>query len=270
MPGAFVEYLTVFRSRLGAANIVLNMTTLSHLHEETLLREITKILDAKVTLDLADSGNHFVFAYLKDKSLVHDEASTRGRYAGAALSQTATGWRAVGKRDQELHQLPVFQTDLWMASPTIRSTVGVPTPKNAHEIVDLTFQLRLLTKGKATWTSVGHLIKSLRQFHKDHCGASDIDNPFFLGVDAIAFLRQIIELDGFLLRELVRSIVDRTKQSSSDLVTRDDVAADFATIVGNAVKGISLLKRFTKRQNSESRLKRPLPSEPHRVAPQEF
>jgi hypothetical protein len=138
----------VFRARLGAVNIVLGLAGLSHLPEQTLLRKTRQLLESRVSLSVADKHNDFIFAYLKDKSLVHDNLATRGRYEGFALIKQDDTWRAKDKRDNDLDTFPVFQMDVWMADPKVQSTVGVPTPKNVEEIVDFAFQLHLLSQGK--------------------------------------------------------------------------------------------------------------------------
>lgn len=251
MTDPFLEYLTVFRARLGAVNIVLGLTGLSHLPEETLLRKTRQILDKKISLKLAEPKNESVFAYLKEKALIPDSAnprdrggspeeSSRGRYKGFGLCQQGETWCATHRRAEygsldNLDQIPVFQTDVWMSDPRLRSTIGVPTPDNVREIVDFTFQLRLLSRGKVTWTSAGYLIHSLRRQKWNQGDAGEFENPFLLGLDGVALLRQLVACDGILIRELLRVLCTRKSQSGSDLVTRDDIAAEFPSIVRGAV-----------------------------------
>jgi hypothetical protein len=248
----FLEYLTVFRSRLGAANILLRLTGLSHLPEETLLRKTREFLEQRIPLDATQSENEFVFRYLKDKGLIPDEpnpsskalnsnASIKGRYNGFGLSKQDKGWNVTYKRTEHgpsetRDKLPVFQTDLWMADPRIRSTIGVPTPDNAKEIIDLTYQLHLLSRGKVTWTSAGYLIHTLRGYRLGQANSDDGENPFLLDIGSAAFLRQIIECDGLLIRELLRTLCAGNFQSPTSLVKRDDIAAEFGNIVKNAVE----------------------------------
>jgi hypothetical protein len=252
MNQAFIEYLTVFRSRLGAVNIVLGLTGLSHLPEETLLRKTRQVLDERISLRLSDRTNESIFAYLKDKGLVPDmsnlkdrglvfDGPNKGRYSGLGLSKQESDWGATRKREgsrstEDLDDFPVFQTDLWMADSRVRSTIGVPTPDNAKEIIDLTYQLRLLSRGKVTWTSAGYLIHSLRSYQWNKSCSADYENPFLFGIDAVALLRQVIECDGYLIRELLRALCAKKLQSDSSFVTRDDIAAEFADIVSNAVE----------------------------------
>ena len=117
MSDPFLEYLTVFRARLGAVNIVLGLTGLSHLPEQAVLRKTRNILELKVSLSLIDKNNDFVFSYLKDKGLVHDNLGASGRYEGFALIKQGDAWCAKDKRGNNLDNLSVFQTDLWMADP---------------------------------------------------------------------------------------------------------------------------------------------------------
>src|ERR1700733_4170061 len=252
MSQPFLEYLTVFRSRLGAVNIVLDLTGLSHQPEATLLRKTEQILEKRIPLNLSERRNEAFFDYLKDKRLVSDapklkskdrapDESSKGRYKGFSLSKKGADWTAVykppGQRPVEvLGELPIFQTDFWMADSRIRSTIGVPTPDNAREIIELTFQLRLLSRGKITWTSAGYLIHNLRNHQTKDTNSADCENPFLFGVDAVAFLRQVIECDGLLIRELLRTLCKTKLKSGSDFVRRDDIAAEFSDIVKNAVE----------------------------------
>jgi hypothetical protein len=178
---------------------------------------------------------------LKDKSLVHDNLATRGRYEGFALIKQDDTWRAKDKRDNDLDTFPVFQMDVWMADPKVQSTVGVPTPKNVEEIVNFAFQLHLLSQGKGTWTSAGHLVRLLRRDGWIPDLAQSYGNPFLLGVDALALLRQVIALDGFMIRELLRVLLEKTPHSNGALVTRDDIVKDFVSLVGKSDRGASKL-----------------------------
>ncbi len=238
MADALLEYLTVFRARLGAVNIVLGLTALSHIPEETLVRNVKKILNARTPLTLDDAKNDTIFEYLKDKGLIPDNHASTGRYEGYALRKQQTSWRALDKRGNILDELPVFRTDIWMANPLIRSTIGVPTPDNAKEIIDLAFQLRLLSRGKTTWTAAGYLIERLRTHDWGAANPNNADNPFLLGIEAPAILRQVVELDGFLLRELLRSVISLSEERAG-IVSRDDVSKCFSDIVSRAVESLS-------------------------------
>src|SRR5207302_3120120 len=91
-----------------------------------------------------------------------------GRYAGYALLHGNDGWRAEDRRGNDLHAMPIFLTDIWMSNPEVPSTVGVPTPDNAGETIELGLQLRLLSRSKNTWTAGGQMIDALRGISGDN------------------------------------------------------------------------------------------------------
>ena len=64
-------------------------------------------------------------------------------------------------------------------------------------------------------------------------GGEEDANQFVLGVEAVGYLRQVVEKDGLLMRELVRYLA----QSGSE-VSRDGIAKDFAEIVARAVAAV--------------------------------
>jgi hypothetical protein len=118
-------------------------------------------------------------------------------------------------------------TDLWLADPSVPSTIGVPTPDNVGESLELAFQLRLLSRSKNTWTPAGHLVAAIR----GEPGADgDLDNPLLMGAEGIVLLRQVLSEDGPLMLELLREIVVLGRRTS-----RDAVAERFQAIVARAV-----------------------------------
>jgi len=223
----FLTYLTVFKSRLGLANIVLNNTGFAHQSSQTVGRKLRQLFDEKRDLQLGDPTNSWVLQYLTDKKLIGAETRSRGRYANYTLQSQGTNRIAITKRGDKLSTLPVYLTDMWMADPRIPSTIGVPTPDNTDEVLEVAIQLKLISKATNTWTASGQLVDSLRQMIDD---AEEKANPFLLWFEAPALLRQVLEMDAVLLRELLAFLV-----GAGGKVTRPQVAEAFGGIVDGAV-----------------------------------
>jgi hypothetical protein len=224
--GAFLLYLTVFRARLGVANIVLPMTGFAYEPTASLLRRIKLRLSETVDVQVADPQNEHVFEYLMVKKLIRapgKEASRAGRYGDFFLRRDG-GVRVEHRTKGPIDTLPVFRVDLWMADPALPSTVGVPTPDNCAEVLDLCHQFGLLSKRQNVWTGAGRLARELRRLTED--GGS---NPFVLGPEAIVYLRQVLDLDGIFLCELLRFV-----QHLADPFVRDDVARKLPEITESA------------------------------------
>ena len=127
--------------------------------------------------------------------------------------------------------MSAYLVDVWMSSPGLRSTIGTPTAENVDGLVELAYQLNLLSRAKNTWTSAAYLASNLR---------SDLpwseekpSNPFLLGPELLVFLRQIVDNDGLVLRELLREIVATGTQ-----FRRDDMVEHFDEIVKRAVEAM--------------------------------
>lgn len=267
----FLTYLTIFKSRLGAVNIVLPLASLAYQPVPTLSRRLREKLSHVVEVNLKDAQVHPLFEYLVEKKLIGAGGRKSGRYADVSLTKTGSSWTAIDRSQSPLERLSVFQTDIWLADENIPSTVGVPTAENAEEVLELCFQLSVLSKTKCTWTSAGQLIQGLRMRTP-----SPSANPMLLGLEVVPVLRQIVEKDGLILRELLRHLMGLTGP-----VTRDAVALDFAGIAERAqefAKGlrlpppvlaegkefIGLLKRTTAKRAEASRAPGVLE---HRVSP---
>jgi hypothetical protein len=230
----FITYLTVFKSRLGLANILLDVTGLGHQPSQALLRKLRHMAQRKEELALADPANSAVFRYLVDKQLISPEARSGGRYRGFSLARVGSHWEATARDGRELSVLPVFEVDRWM-SAAIPSTIGAPTPENVEEVLQLGFQMLLISRAKNTWTAAGHTIKQLREASADEL--ADSQNPFLLGLETPGLLRQIVRTDGLIIRELLREVVDM-----GDPISRDAVAERFADVVDRAVHTVRELR----------------------------
>jgi hypothetical protein len=189
------------------------------------IRKVRQTLEAKENLALGDRASRPVFQYLLDKKLVGQEPRGKGRYAGYTLEGSESSWVATTRRG-DTSALPVYKTDIWMAAAEVPSTIGVPTPDNAEEVVELAIQLRLISKSTNTWTAAGQAVHALR----DLVQISDAQNPFIFGADAAGLFRQVLEADGLILRALVPFLVE-----SGPELTRSEVAAAFGSIVDRAV-----------------------------------
>jgi hypothetical protein len=230
MAPPFLSYLTVFKSRLGVANLVLDATGLVHQPDAALLRKLKSYFSETKVLSLADPANARIFQYLSDKHLISREPRTRGRYSAYSnLEEVGDAWVAHDRQGIPVSEIRTFLTDVWFSHPDVPSTIGVPTPDNVAESFELVFQLRLLSKSKNTWTAAGQMTHELRSHFASLI--ADPSNPFLMGVEAPALLRQVVSADGLLLREVVREIIE----NSSERVTRDDVAEAFPGIVDRAV-----------------------------------
>jgi hypothetical protein len=219
----FITYLTVFKSRLGLVNILLDVTGLGHQPSQALLRKLRHIAERKEELALEDPANFPVFQYLVDKQLISPETRSSGRYRGFSLKRMDSRWKATARDGTELSVFPVFEIDRWMSAP-IPSTIGAPTPENVEEVLQLGFQMLLISRTKNTWTAAGHTIKQLRGAFGGEL--ADRENPFLLGLETPGLLRQVVRTDGQIIRELLREVVDM-----DDPVSRDAVAERFALVV---------------------------------------
>ncbi len=228
----FLTYLTVFKSRLGVVNIVLPLTGFAYQPGPTLSRRLKERLSQLVSLRLADPRAAPVFQYLIEKKLVSAGERKTGRYKDFSLSKTSRGWEAIDRCGAALSEVAVFQTDVWLADPAIESTIGVPTSENSDEALELCFQLNLLSKSKSTWTAAGQLTTGLRSL-----SPQSSDNPMLLGLEVVALLRQVIEEDGLLLRELLQHL-----RKTAGAITRDGVALHLAPIAESALAAAHALR----------------------------
>jgi hypothetical protein len=221
----FLIYLTVFKSRLGAATIPLDHTGFGYTPDATLERHVKRIVTGRSDVSSTDQNLRHVFEYLRQKRLITNKATTTGRYAGWTLSSD-NGGIVLHFRGEQRDTCPVYHTDIWLADPAVPSTIGVPTEENVGEIIELTHQLRLLTRTKNSWTAGAQTIVALRSRAAQQAA---IQNPFHLLLERVALLRQIIAQDGLMLTELLRELASRGEWISRDeIADRLDVCASRA------------------------------------------
>jgi hypothetical protein len=84
-----------------------------------------------------------------------------------------------------------------------------------------------MSKSTNTWTAAGQLIAGLRTIGQSE---TSTDNPFLLGLEAPALLRQVLEVDGVLLRHVITALPD-----PGATVTRTTIAESFDAIVDATV-----------------------------------
>jgi hypothetical protein len=231
MPEPFLTYLTVFQSRLGLLNLVLNVTGPGRQPEAALLRKLRDEVTKKETVDLNEGRAQSVLGYLEQKGLVTQklQEKDRARYKGLVMRKEPDGRRLLNAEGGEVRQLGLFLVDSWLVNPGVPSTIAVPTEENVAEVLNLSYLLRVLFRSKNNWTPAGHTIRSLRS-PPEAAPDDTTANPFLIRGEWAALLRQFIEVDGVLLRELLRELV-----SMPGRVTRDEVALRFRDIVQRAV-----------------------------------
>ena len=233
----FLTYLTVFKARLGVVNTVLGLTDFGYMPPETLTKKLSAVFSERIPISLADSANNGILNYLIEKRLVGSERPrATGRYQDFTLTRASGKWRALSKAGEQLDAVAVYRTDVWFSDPALPSTVGVPTPDNAEEVVELSRQLAVLTRAKNTWTAGGQLIAGLR---KQGTNESRIENPMVLGLEAPGLMRQVLAVDGLLIRQLLLHIV----ADSDSTIRRDVIALQLPAVAAKALEDARRLRR---------------------------
>ncbi len=212
MSEVLLDYLTIFRSRLGVVNLVLPLVELSATRVETVTRKLREILEERVEIDPSNQASEGVLTYLVDKQLVGPRPRKRGRYAKYTLQREGSTWEARTARGDLLLSLPVFKTDLWFSDARVRSTVGVPTPDNVDEVLGFCLDLGVVSKVRGSRTTAGHVMAAMRKT------AAQSDNPFVLGLESAALLRHVLSRDALVLCELTRELGQH-----GEVVRRDDL-----------------------------------------------
>src|SRR4051794_4386118 len=75
-----LTYLTIFRSRLGGANVVLGLVTDAFTPEAVLQRRLRAVLLELVEVKVDSAEGHRVLAYLTEKRLIGASTKSSGRY----------------------------------------------------------------------------------------------------------------------------------------------------------------------------------------------
>jgi hypothetical protein len=225
---AFLNYLTIFKARLGLANLVLGTTDLSHQPTAAVLRRIRRTLDAKITISTDDPRWIGVIDYLREKGFAGGRTEG-GRYAGLNLRGSATSWIPEDRSGRELKEIELFQTDLWLSDASVPSTIGLPTSNNAKEIHEFAEQLHLVSRRTNSWTAAGQLATALRNV--DTADPSSMGNPFALGLEVACLFRQLLRVDRVMMTALVRYL----GQGQAN-VSRDDVVAGISEIMTFAIE----------------------------------
>jgi hypothetical protein len=214
-----LDYLTVFRSRVGIGNVVLPLVGLTATRSEATLRKLRQVLDERVEIDVGDPASQSVFEYLAEKQLIGAKPRKSGRYSRYVLSREAGGWEVRSSTGEPLTTLPVFRTDTWFCDPRLRSTVGLPTPDNSEEAYEFVLSLGLVSKAKGARTAEGQTQVAMRGLLEHE------QNPFALGLESALLLRQIIDRDALMLSELGRELASHGEQFRRDDLIPDGVVA---------------------------------------------
>lgn len=231
MAAPFISYLTVFRSRLGLTNEILQLAGFQHHSYQGLTLRVRRQLDEKRNVNTSRASNNYIFEYLESKRLISSTRRRTGRYRGYVLQKDEGKW-ICRDRDSSIREfLPVYVNDMWMAHPSVPSTVGVPTTDNAGEGIDFCVDLGLLAKSKLSWTADAHLQNTLRVSFSSR--EDDSENPFLLGLESLSLLKQLVQFDGFIIREIVREI-----SNGREMLSRDSISMVFPAIVERAYNSI--------------------------------
>jgi hypothetical protein len=205
-------------------NIVLPLASFAFQPATTLSRRLEQQLSATVDVNTADIANASLFEYLQEKRLVGREERKTGRYTEFTLKRNG-GLQVLDNAGNPLASVKVFRTDMWLSDPAVASTTGAPTVENGEELLELCFQLGLLLRSKSTWTAAGQLTAGLRT-----STPGLPSNPMVLGMEALALLRQALEKDGLMLREVLRELCVATGS-----ISRDEIALRLPDIAVQAL-----------------------------------
>jgi hypothetical protein len=229
--GPFLLYLTVFKSRVGGVLLVLELTSFAYTPSITLKRKLKGLLSERLSVGLSEQ-NESVLRYLSDKRLIGTSVPrSSGRYTDVTLAFEGN-WKAKDKTGKSIDQIEVYRTDLWLSAESLPSTVGVPTPENTDEVIELAEQLGLLSHAKCSWTAASQLVVGLRARSRLP------ENPMMLGWEAAAILRQLVRVDGLLLAELAGHLAPlvgaRVRRDAISLVLPD--IAERALVVARQLR----------------------------------
>jgi hypothetical protein len=201
MAAPILTYVTIFRSRLGGLNLVLQLSGFGNKSTAMLDRSIKKVLGATTEVQADDPDYPALSDYLRAKKRLPP--------------------RGEGGPDPILR---IQQQDRWLSDPRIPSTIGAPTVENAGELIEFAQQFRVVVRATNAWTAAGQLIVSLRQM------GDGGTNPYLLAREAPALLRQFVNVDGPMIQALAEYL-----SSQHGSITRDSVATGFPSIVELAV-----------------------------------
>ena len=229
MDAPFITYLTVFQSRLASVNMLLPATSYGHTARESLVRKTKKTLEEKVEVDLDLETN--LLSYLLAKKFVGPKPRKDGRYPGYAIEVKDGRLLLVDPTKKVSSRFKALRIDVWMADPSLPSTVGVPTPDNVEEVIDLAHEVGMLTRNKCSWTAAGHASLELRKLW-----GHGVDNPMRIGPDVILGLRQVLGRDSLLMDPILERL------SVGTTIRRDEFSRDLAGIAATGLEKAKTLR----------------------------
>ncbi len=238
----FLTYLTVFKARLGALNLLLRHVNLGFTPLPTLERQLKKSLNEKIEMGLADFAQPSFAQYFIEKKLIGLKSQPRGRYPDWTWTDLVRP--ELRYKSSATTRFAAFRVDKWFADDRVKSTIGVPTPENVRELIDFGYQLRLITRSKNSVTSAGLVINELRGSWLDDNAE---DNPFALGAEGVGFLRELISQDGLILHEILSEAMRQVQP-----FRRDDIAKCLPAAARNAYK-IAQRSRYSPPALAEAR-----------------
>lgn len=222
----FLGYLTVFRSRLGAQNLVVDAAGSVAQDRVQIERKLARAIAAERSIDTASEEGRRVLSYLIEKGFLGRQAQTEGRYRGLV----ASGHDTVEDREgRVVANLKTSVVDCWLAEPCVRSTVGAPTAPNLPELVAFGQQLGLISSSKNSQTPLGFMMSRLRATSED-----GTDNPFCLGLELLALTRALSAADGAILWKMATALSDRKT------IARDELQMQIHTFYRQAYEDLRI------------------------------
>ncbi len=158
----FLRYLTVFKSRLGLANLVLDVTSSGHQPGARLNPTRRQVLQRRVPIRSKIPASAYILEYLRDKRLVTSRRRGSGRYRGWTLQEIDGAWVAEGGLTGGDNSLAFTRLISGWPTRDVSLDRRCADPANAGELIELTRQLRLLDKTKNAWTNSAQVLHGLR------------------------------------------------------------------------------------------------------------
>lgn len=219
MKWTFLQYVTIFRSRLGLLNLVIKLCEGSQMPKPTLERRLQRELFRELSITSDDPHWNDVIWYLVSKGYIGKKPKAKGFFKG--ISYKGKEYPRLLGQDGEIHELKIRQIDYWLSFSDVPSTIGAPTTENISELIDFAISVRLINKN----------IRPIRvgSYLKQYIQSYAADNPFLIGHISTVYFKILIEVDGPMLLSFVQEI-----ELFGSEFSRSDVVARFPQIVRRA------------------------------------
>lgn len=235
----FLSYLTIFKARLGNLNLVLGLTSLGFQPGPTIERKLREALSKKVVVGKDEASYKAMLAYLLEKNLVSSTPRSKGRYRSVCVKAD----QSISVDGAPTSSVPVFETDYWLATAAATSTVGAPTLENLSEILEMAYDLRIISRTRNNWTVAGQAAAAFRE----HFSKGET-NPYNLGAEAVLYLRQVLAEDG----PVFAAVVDALANGPSRF-RKERVISAFPTYIKAVNDRIQTLPNFSPPQKTASK-----------------